>query len=78
MHRNKHTMTYNIALKAALIERGLRQIDVSAKAGIDNAKFSHIIRGRMVPTQDEKRRIAKVLRLPMYRLFPESESPQVA
>lgn len=64
-------MTYNVALKVAIIQSKFRQIDVAAKAGINNSKFSHIILGRAEPTIDEKKAIAKVLKRPIADLFPD-------
>ncbi len=67
-------MTYNIALKTAVILAGRRQIDVAAQAGIHNSRFSHIMLGRVEPTVEEKKAIAKVLRKPVSALFPADEA----
>jgi len=64
-------MPLNAALKLAFFEAGKRQVDVAAALGMDNSRLSQIIHGRLEPTSDEKRGLAKALKKSVGDLFPE-------
>ena len=51
----------NKRLKKAIIDTGMSQRDVSKLAGVKEWNLSLIARGRLNPTVDEQRRIARVL-----------------
>jgi transcriptional regulator with XRE-family HTH domain len=63
----------NKALRIAIINSGLRQYDVAKRVGVGEARMSGFVHGRFEPTQDEKKRIAKVLKVAVHDLF-QSES----
>jgi transcriptional regulator with XRE-family HTH domain len=65
-------MPYQEALKIAIIRAGLKQYEVADMAGIRNPLLSDIITGRIVPSDDEKKSIAKALKKPVADLFPEA------
>ena len=71
-------MAFNLALKVALIESRKKQIDVAQRAGIHETKFSKIVNGYRVPSADEKRAIARILRRPIQELFPEDDPAVVS
>ena len=58
----------NLALKLAIIERSTQR-RVSVATAIGEVRLSKIVRGA-TPTRDERRALARVLRLPQRRLFP--------
>lgn len=59
-------------LKFALVRSGRTQRDVSLAAGIVETRFSDIVRGKCLPTVQERRRIARVLNLRVASLFRPS------
>ena len=71
-------MTRNIGLKQALVGRGVPDYRSAYDANLNPTKLSKIIIGLVIPTQDEKKRLAEVLKRPVDELFPESNpNPQV-
>jgi transcriptional regulator with XRE-family HTH domain len=65
-------MALNLALKTAIWQRGLSQVDIAARAGLHESRLSQIIRGRRAATEEEQKALARVLRVARHRLFPES------
>ena len=61
-------------LRDAIFRSGRLQREIARAAGISEADLSRIVRGRMNPTEDEQKAIAKALRQPIDRLFSEEES----
>jgi len=61
----------NMGLKIALIERGLRQIELSHLLGCDPAKVSKIVNGWIEPDEDLKREIARFVGRPVEKLFED-------
>jgi transcriptional regulator with XRE-family HTH domain len=59
-----------IRLKIALFRQGLRQMDLARLVQADPARISRILRGHVRPRPRERARIARVLRLPSWQLFP--------
>ena len=51
----------NSRLRILRIERGLRQIELSSRCGINAARLSHFENRLIKPTDAEKKRIAKAL-----------------
>lgn len=43
---------------------------VAKESGIHKSRLSAIVRGRISPNDDERKAIARVLRQPVYVLFP--------
>ena len=61
----------NIELKKALIDRGVPDYRSAIDANLNPTKLSKIISGYTIPTQDEKERLAEVLKRPADELFPQ-------
>jgi len=60
-------------LKEIRFHKGLTQDDLYLKTNIWQAKISKIERGVFRPSSKEKELLAKVLKTPIYKLFPEDE-----
>ena len=58
-----------VKLKVAIIEAGLTQREVAKRIGMHDTKLSAIINEYRLPSEDEQRAIAKVLRKPVGDLF---------
>jgi len=56
-------------LKLLLLERREPQYLIAVKVGLSESQFSRIVRGRRVPTSDERARIADVLGVREAELF---------
>ena len=61
-----------LALKMALMRRGLRQYDAARLLGITDTRMSRIICGRLEATEEEKKRLAHLLQTPVQELFPDA------
>ena len=61
----------NLALKVTLLEKGLRQFDLSKLLGMDPAKLSKIVNGWITPDEQTKKRISCYLGKPIDKLFPD-------
>ena len=61
----------NVPLKAAIFASGQRQGDIAARTGIDAARLSHILHGRIVPEDREKLALARALHRPVDELFDD-------
>lgn len=64
-------VTFNKALKIAVIDSERPQEEVATLAKIHPTRLSQIIRGRVTATESERLRIAGVLQKPVSDLFPE-------
>jgi transcriptional regulator with XRE-family HTH domain len=64
--------TPNVALRTAIVAANVTQREIAARARIHEARFSGIARGRIVPSKDEQKRIARALRTSVDHLFPSS------
>lgn len=60
----------NIALKVAIVQSGKSQRVLARVARIPETRLSHIVRGRIEPTDKERERISKALQRPADELFP--------
>lgn len=63
--------TPNTALKVAIVQSQLPQHEVARRARIRETRLSHIVRGRVEPTEEERERLAKLLRRSQDELFPQ-------
>lgn len=63
-------MAINTALKLAILTSGKTQTVIAKRAGMGDYRLSRIVRGHDEPYPGEKRRLAKVLRVPIRQLFP--------
>ena len=61
----------NLPLKVALVERETPAYKTAMAVGIHPNKLSKFISGLQVPTQEEKKRLAKILNRTIDELFPE-------
>lgn len=52
----------NKALRIAIIESGLRQYVIARRVRVGEARMSGFVNGRFVPTDDERKRLARVLK----------------
>lgn len=60
-------------LRLAMFNSGKKQIVIAKSAGIHESRLSKIANGHIVASDDEKRHLARVLRLSVDALFPEAE-----
>jgi transcriptional regulator with XRE-family HTH domain len=64
--------TKNLALKIAIMESGLSQVDVAEAIDMHDTKLSMIVNGRREPSDAEIKAIARVLKRKAGDLFPEA------
>lgn len=57
-------------LEVAIVKKGLKKGEVAKRAKVNPSYFSLAISGRFNLSDDEKRRVAKVLNRPVQDLFP--------
>ena len=65
----------NLALKFALLERGIPAYRTAIEANLHPNKLSKFITGLQEPTEEEKQRIAGILQRPVADLFPSQNPP---
>lgn len=65
-------MPKNLALKIAIVESGLSQVDVAEAVDLHESRLSQIINGRREPSDAERKAIARVLKRKPAQLFPEA------
>ncbi len=63
-----------LALKMALMRRGVHQYDAARLLGITDTRMSRIICGRLEATDDEKKRLSQLLQTPIEELFADAAS----
>jgi transcriptional regulator with XRE-family HTH domain len=63
------TMPRNLALKIAIVESGLSQVEVAKAAGIHPSKLSQFVNGHRVASDAERRILARVLKRKPTQLF---------
>ncbi len=61
-------------LARAIFDSGQSQRAIAKKAQIEESKFSKIVNGWREASEDEQKRVARVLRRPIADLFPEDEA----
>ncbi|WP_438029713.1 helix-turn-helix domain-containing protein [Sorangium sp. So ce233] len=62
-----------LALKMALMRRGVRQYDAARLLGITETRLSLIMCGRLEATEDEKKRLAQLLQTRVEDLFADAD-----
>ncbi len=65
----------NAKLKLEIAQSGKRQYEIARKAGLNETELSRIVRGRRLPTADERQRLASVLSVAEVDLFEGSAGP---
>lgn len=53
--------TKNLALKLAIVESGLSQVDLAEAIDMHDTKLSFIVNGRRTPSEEERKAIIKVV-----------------
>jgi transcriptional regulator with XRE-family HTH domain len=66
-------MEMNLRLKIALLQAGMRQIDLARKAGLGESRVSRIVNAYHIPTPEEKHKIALALNCAVEALWPAEE-----
>ena len=64
--------TKNLALKIAILESGLSQVDVAEAADLHESRLSQLVNGRRKPNDVERKVLARVLKRKPAQLFPEA------
>ena len=64
--------TPNEALQIAIIRSKRKQRAIAKDVRIHEARFSGIVRGRIVPNRGEQKRIARTLGVSVHEVFPPS------
>lgn len=72
------TPTPNLALKVAIVQSGKKQRAIARSTRIPETRLSHIVRGRLEPTEKERAVIARVLDRTEAELFGEAVMEQAA
>ena len=65
-------MPKNLALKIAILESGLSQIEVATAADLHESRMSQIVNGWREPTDAERKLLARILKRKPADLFPEA------
>jgi len=65
-------------LARAIFDSGQSQRAIAKKAGIEESKFSKIVNGWREASEDEKKRIARVLKRTVADLFPVTEEAKAS
>jgi len=60
---------YNFRLIGEIRNQGYKNYQIAEKAGIEQARFSRILTGKFTARPEEKRAIAKALRVSQKNLF---------
>lgn len=68
------TVTPRAQLRDAIFRSGQPQIEVAHRAGIHETRLSKIVRGWLDPNEDERKSLAKILKVKVSDLFPEVQS----
>jgi len=63
-------MPKNLALKIAIIESGLSQMEIAKAADMHDTKLSFIVNGHREPSDAERRALARILKRKAADLFP--------
>jgi len=65
-------MPKNLALKIAILESGLSQLEVAKAADIHESRLSHLVNGHKEPSDAEQRALGRVLKRKPAQLFPQA------
>lgn len=63
---------FNVPLKSAIFESKKTQKRVATLVGMRDVELTRIVRGWRDATDDEKKRLARVLHKPVTEIFPEA------
>ena len=63
-------------LKTLRQVRGISQIELGERTGIDNTWISKIERGEAIPSEEQKKKIARELKCQIKLVFPKIEEPK--
>jgi transcriptional regulator with XRE-family HTH domain len=66
-----------LGLKAAMLQRGLKQREISRLAVVPENRLSSIVNGWVEPTADERKKLSAVLRQPEGVLFDAGTSIEI-
>lgn len=61
----------NKSLRKAIFDSDLKGFEIANSAGIPNSRLSGILHGHFLPTLEQKRAIARVLKKKVKKLFKE-------
>lgn len=67
-------MPKNVALKIAIVESGLSQVEIAAAADIHESRMSQIVNGWREPNDAERKVLARILKRKPAQLFPSPEA----
>jgi transcriptional regulator with XRE-family HTH domain len=65
-------MAKNLALKLAIFESGMSQLDIEKAVGLPMSKLSMIVRGHRPASEAEQKALAKLLKRKRSDLFPSA------
>ena len=71
-------MPKNLALKIAIIESGLSQVDVAEAIDVHDTHLSRIVNGRREASESERKALARVLKRKAAELFPETQEARAS
>lgn len=74
-HRRRPTTLIGQRLRDLRKQRGLLQRDVQKASGLQRGYVSRVERGHTIPSLDTLEKFARVLEVPLYRLFYSGEDP---
>lgn len=66
-------MAKNLALKIAILESGLSQIEVAKAADMHESELSYLVNGHREPTDAQRKVLARILKRKPGKLFPSLE-----
>jgi transcriptional regulator with XRE-family HTH domain len=61
-----------LRVKLELMRRRISQQELARSVGVNGSRISRILRGHVQPRPQERVRIARVLRVPAWKLFPKA------
>jgi len=67
-------MKGNLELKISILRTGRKAYEIANDLGWYSTKISQIVTGMYTPDDDEKKRIAKVIGVPVESIFQKSNS----
>jgi len=67
-------MPKNLALKIAILQSGLSQVEVAKAIDMHDTKLSFIVNGHREPSDAERKALARILKRKVAQIFPASEA----
>lgn len=74
-HRRQPTTLIGQRLRELRKQKGLLQRDVQRASGLQRGYVSRVERGHTIPSLDTLEKFARVLEVPLYRLFYSGDAP---